>query len=93
MLHEHEISNGTASIARIPRVEGRAFDPEVVAVMGCAFGAVFADLGLSDRDDAVALRAARRIIELAAAADDLPVLLRVITCGFGPGTRVLGIVF
>jgi hypothetical protein len=72
MLHEHEISNGTAPIARIPRVEGRAFDPEVVAVMGCAFGAVFADLGLSDRDDAVSLRAGRRIIELAAAGERDP---------------------
>jgi hypothetical protein len=46
MLHEHGTSNGTASIARIPRGGGRAFDPEVVAIMGSAFGAVFADLAL-----------------------------------------------
>jgi hypothetical protein len=48
MLHEHENSNGPPSIARISRVGGRAFDPEVVAILGSAFSAVFADLGLSD---------------------------------------------
>jgi hypothetical protein len=79
MLHEHEHCNGTASIARKSGVEGRAFDPEVVAILGSAFSAVFADLGLSDRDDEVALRAARRIIELAAAGERDPERLRVAT--------------
>jgi hypothetical protein len=77
MLHEH--SNGTASIARKSGVGGRAFDPEVVAILGSAFSAVIADLGLSDRDDEVALRAARRIIELAAAGERDPERLRVAT--------------
>jgi hypothetical protein len=58
MLHEHENSNATASIARMPRGSGRAFDPEVVAIMASAFRAVFADLGLSHLDDEIALRAA-----------------------------------
>jgi Tripartite tricarboxylate transporter family receptor len=79
LLHEHENSNGTTSITRMPRVGGPAFDPEVVAIMASAFGAVFADLGLSDRDDAVALRAARRIIELAAAGARDPETLRAAT--------------
>jgi hypothetical protein len=79
MLHEHEPSNGTGSIARMAREGGRAFDPEVVAIMGSAFSAVFADLRLSDRDDAVALRAARRIIELAAAGERDPERLRAAT--------------
>jgi hypothetical protein len=35
----------------------------------------------------------RRCSSHGSLADDLPVLLRVITCGFGPGTRVLGTVF
>jgi hypothetical protein len=48
-------------------------------LMGSAFSAVFADLGLSDRDDAIALRAARRIIELAAAGERDPERLRAAT--------------
>jgi hypothetical protein len=76
MLHEHEHRNGTASIARKSGVGGRAFDPEVVAILGSAFNAVFADLGLSDRDDEVSLKAARRIIELAAAGERDPEKLR-----------------
>jgi hypothetical protein len=43
----------------------RAFDPELVAIINSAFSAVFVDLALSDREDTVALRAARRIINLA----------------------------
>jgi hypothetical protein len=72
MLHEH-----TASIARMSKRGGRAFDP--VAIMGSAFSAVFAELGLSDRDDVVALGAARRIIELAAAGERDPERLRAAT--------------
>jgi hypothetical protein len=40
---------------------------------------VFADLRLSDRDDAVALRAARRIIELASAGERDPERLKAAT--------------
>jgi hypothetical protein len=47
--------------------------------MGAAFGAVFADLRLSDRDADVALRAARRIIELAAAGERDPARLKAAT--------------
>jgi hypothetical protein len=79
MLHEPEHRDGTASIARKLGVGGRAFDPEVVSVLGSAFSAVFADLGLSDRDDERALRAARRIIELAAAGERDPEKLKVAT--------------
>jgi hypothetical protein len=57
----------------------RAFDPEVVAIINSAFSAVFTDLGLSDRDDAVALRVARRIIELAFTGERDPERLRAVT--------------
>ena len=79
MLHEHERSDGAVPVARMARDRGRAFDPEVVAIMGFAFSAVFADLGLSNRDEVVALRAARRIIELAAAGERDPERLTVAT--------------
>lgn len=57
----------------------RAFDPEGVAIINSAFRAVFADLGLSDRDDTVALRVARRIIDLAFAGERDPERLRSVT--------------
>ena len=57
----------------------RALDPEVVAIINSAFSAVFTDLGLSDRDDAVALRVARRIIELAFTGERDPEWLRAVT--------------
>jgi hypothetical protein len=79
MLQEHERANGAGPIVRIARERVHAFDPEVVAIMGSAFSGVFADLGLSDRDDAVALRAARRIIEVAAAGERDPERLKVAT--------------
>jgi hypothetical protein len=71
MLHEQERSGSdrTGSIARMARERGGAFDPEVVVIMSSAFSAVFADLGLSDHDEAVAIRAARRIIELASVGE------------------------
>lgn len=66
---------GKASAARVVR----AFDPEVVASISSAFSAIFADLGLSGRDDAVALRAAQRIIELAYAGERDPKRLQAVT--------------
>jgi hypothetical protein len=62
----------------------RAFDPEVVAIISSAFGALFADLGLSDRDDAVALGVARRIIELAFAGERDPERLKATTLAWMP---------
>jgi hypothetical protein len=70
-----ELLGGKGSIAQMTR----AFDPEVVAVINSAFGAVFADLRLSDRDVAVALRVARRIIELAFTGERDPERLRAVT--------------
>jgi hypothetical protein len=56
MLDEHERRKGAAPIARMVTRRGCAFDPEVIAVVSFAFSAVFAEVGLSDRD--VARRAA-----------------------------------
>jgi hypothetical protein len=70
-----EMLGGKASAARVVR----AFDPEVVTIISSAFSAIFVDLGLSDRDDAVALRAAQRIIELAYAGERDPKRLRAVT--------------
>jgi hypothetical protein len=53
--------------ARSRGSQGRS--PEVVSIVNSAFSAAFAELGLSDGDEAVALRVARRIIELAFAAE------------------------
>jgi hypothetical protein len=71
---------GNGSIAR----RARAFDPEVVAFINLAFRAVFADLGISDRDDAIALRFARRIIELAFAGERGPERLKATTFAWMP---------
>jgi hypothetical protein len=62
------------SIAQV----ARAFDPEVITLINSAFSGVFTDFGLSDRNDAVALRAARRIIELAFLGERDPERLRAV---------------
>jgi hypothetical protein len=87
LAHSHELQRrlsatlgGKASTAQV----ARAFDPEVVAIINSAFSAVFADLGLSDRDDAVALRVARRIIELAFAGERDPEKLKATTLAWMP---------
>jgi hypothetical protein len=86
LAHSHELQRrlsaalgGKASTAQV----ARAFDPEVVAIINSAFSAVFADL-LSDRDDAVALRVARRIIELASAGEHDPERLKAATLAWMP---------
>jgi hypothetical protein len=79
MLGGEALGNEPGSITRMAREGGRAFDPEVVAIMSSAFSAVFADLGLSDRKDAVALRAARHIIELVSAGERDPARLKAAT--------------
>ncbi len=53
-----------------------AFEPEVVAVLTAAFRAIFAELG--GRDEIVGLRAARRIIELAARGERDPERLKAV---------------
>jgi hypothetical protein len=57
---------------------GFAFEPEVVAILSSAFHAVFAELGLSDRDEFIGLRVARRIIELAARGERNPERLKAV---------------
>jgi hypothetical protein len=69
-----EMLGGQSSIAYM----ARAFDPEGIALINSAFCAVFAELGLSDRDDAPALRAARRIIHLAYSGERNPERLRAV---------------
>jgi hypothetical protein len=87
LAHSHELQRrlsamlgGRGSIAQM----ARAFDPEVVVIINSAFSAIFADLRLSDRDDAVALRVARRIIELAAAGERDPERLKATTLAWMP---------
>jgi hypothetical protein len=53
----------TSVISRGSKAGGYAFDPEVVAILISAYHAVFAELGLSDSDEVVALRVARPILE------------------------------
>jgi hypothetical protein len=69
ILDENEHTAETGSVARMAKHRERAFDPDVVDLICSPFRAVVADLGLSDRDEVVALRAARRIINLAAAGE------------------------
>jgi hypothetical protein len=88
MLTKGEARRITLNIARLPELlcapMARSFDPEVVAIINSAFSAVFADLGLSDRDNAVALRVARRIIELAFTGERDPERLRATTLAWVP---------
>jgi hypothetical protein len=58
------------------------FEPEVVAILSTAFLSVFAEL--PGRDDTVGLRAARRIIELAARGERDPERLKAVILGWLP---------
>jgi hypothetical protein len=58
------------------------FEPEVVAILSTAFRAVFAEL--PGRDDVLGLRAARRIIELAARGERDPERLKAVILGWVP---------
>ena len=87
LAHSHELQRrlstmlgGKGSIAQM----ARALDPEVVAIINAAFSAVFADLHLSERDETVALRVARRIIELAFAGERDPERLKATTLAWMP---------
>ena len=65
-------------VSRGARERTYALDPEVVAIVSSAFHSVFAELGLSDSDDILALRLARRIIELAVGGERDPDKLRAV---------------
>jgi hypothetical protein len=65
-------------VSRAARERTYALDPEVVAIVSSAFHSVFAELGLSDSDDVLALRVARRIIELAAHGERDPERLEAV---------------
>jgi hypothetical protein len=65
-------------VSRGARERTYALDPEVVAIVSSAFHIVFAELGVSDGDEVVALRVARRIIELAAQGERDPEKLKAV---------------
>jgi hypothetical protein len=68
----------TSAVSRGVRERAYALDPEVAAVVSCAFHAVVAELGLSDSDHVVALRVARRIVELAIKGERDPERLKAV---------------
>jgi hypothetical protein len=67
---------GASSVSRGARERTYVLDPEVVAIVSSAFHAVFAELELSNGDEIVALRVARRIIDLAAQGERDPERLK-----------------
>jgi hypothetical protein len=78
-VNEAATNTSASPVIRMARERGRAFDPDVVAILSSAFQAVVTDLSLSDDDDAVALRAAQRILDLAAQGERDPERLKVAT--------------
>jgi hypothetical protein len=48
-----------------PKLRDQAFDPEMIATMGVAFGEVRERLGLASHDDVLASYVARSIIDMA----------------------------
>jgi hypothetical protein len=82
LAHSHELQQRLSRMLddsgtpRMGRDRGCAFEPEVVATISSAFRAVVAELDLLDRDEAVAIRAARRIIDLAASGESDPEKLK-----------------
>jgi hypothetical protein len=48
-----------------PYLQGQAFDPDTVRVMGAAFGNVCKQLGILDKYDAVTKIVARTVIDMA----------------------------
>jgi hypothetical protein len=69
---------GASPASRGARERTYVLDPEVVASVSSAFHVAFAELGLSDTDEVVALRVARRIIDLAAQGERDPQRLKAI---------------
>ena len=78
-VNEAATNTSASPVIRMARERGRAFDPDVVAILSSAFQAVVTNLSLSDDDDAVALRAAQRILDLAAQGERDPERLKVAT--------------
>jgi hypothetical protein len=68
----------TSPISRSARERTHALEPEVIVILSSAFHAVFAELGLSDGDEVVALRIARRIIELVVRGERDPERLKAV---------------
>ena len=71
-------------VSRGARERTYSLDPEVVAIVSSAFHTVFAELGLSDSDEIVALRVARRIIELAVRGERDPERLKAVVLAWVP---------
>jgi hypothetical protein len=69
---------GTSPVSWGARERTYSLDPEVVAIVSSAFHAVFAELDLSNCDEIVALRIARRIIELAVVGERDPGRLKAV---------------
>jgi hypothetical protein len=72
MLGETQPTTGTGPTVRTANGGTYAFDPDVVAIISSVFRAVVIDLALSAKDERVALRVAKRIIELVAAGEKDP---------------------
>ena len=73
LADSHELQQRLSTIlgdrGRVASTEGKrpnVFEPEVIGTISDAFRAVVVELGLSDRDDVIALKAARLIIGFAA---------------------------
>jgi hypothetical protein len=64
--------------SRSARERTYALDPEVVAIVSSAFHTVFAELDLSNSDDILALRVARRIVELVVRGERDPERLKAV---------------
>jgi hypothetical protein len=81
LAHSHELQQRLSTMlgAQERAARGGAFEPEIIAIISCAFRAVFAELDLSNRDDVIALKAARLIIGLAAQGERDPERLKVAT--------------
>ncbi len=60
-------------------LEGEAFQPEDVAIMGNVFEDVLKELGLVDRDDPVTTLIAKKVIEIAQAGERDPARLKQLT--------------
>jgi hypothetical protein len=79
---QNRLSKTLGADARKGTREGRettvALDPEVVGTLSTAFHAAFAELGLSDNDEVIALRVARRMIKLAVQGERDPERLRAV---------------
>ena len=71
------LGSGPSNKVKSPRHD---FEPEVVALLSSAFHAIFAEL--AGRDEIVGMRAARRIIELAARGERDPERLKTVILGW-----------